>query len=105
MCSFLSTCYNSYVCLVKNYVYSLCQNATWNVWLAKYICNEICSQFVSYTVFKSRFYVNMQVTEEAGLTTAKRLHVSEKSWAKLANHFTILLSDKDTDLITKIQVI
>ncbi|XP_052221948.1 axonemal dynein light chain domain-containing protein 1-like isoform X3 [Dreissena polymorpha] len=45
----------------------------------------------------------MKVTEEAQLTTAKRLHVSEKSWAKLANHFTILLSDKDTDLITKVQ--
>ncbi|XP_052789465.1 axonemal dynein light chain domain-containing protein 1-like isoform X3 [Mya arenaria] len=45
----------------------------------------------------------MKVTEEAQLTTAKRLHVSEKAWAKLANHFTILLSDKDTDLITKVQ--
>ena len=30
--------------------------------------------------------------------------MSEKAWAKLANHFTILLSDKDTDLLTKIQV-
>jgi len=46
----------------------------------------------------------VQVTEEADLTTAKRLHVSEKAWAKLAHHFTILLSDKDTDLLTKIQV-
>ncbi|XP_053380213.1 axonemal dynein light chain domain-containing protein 1-like [Mercenaria mercenaria] len=45
----------------------------------------------------------MKVTEEAGLTTAKRLHVNEKAWAKLAHHFTILLSDKDTDLLTKIQ--
>ncbi|KAL4218861.1 Axonemal dynein light chain domain-containing protein 1 [Mactra antiquata] len=45
----------------------------------------------------------MKVTEEAGLTTAKRLHVNEKAWAKLAHHFTILLSDKDTDLLTRIQ--
>lgn len=48
------------------------------------------------------FYMT-QVTEECGLVTAKRLHVSEKSWAKLANHFTILLSDRDTDLLTLIQ--
>lgn len=45
----------------------------------------------------------LKVTEECRLTTAKRLHVSEKGWAKLANHFTILLSDRDTDLLTKIQ--
>lgn len=44
-----------------------------------------------------------QVTEEANLTTAKKLHVSEKSWAKLATHFTILLSDKDTELLTNLQ--
>ncbi|XP_076455039.1 axonemal dynein light chain domain-containing protein 1-like isoform X2 [Babylonia areolata] len=45
----------------------------------------------------------LKVTEECRLTTAKRLHVSEKAWAKLANHFTILLSDRDTDLLTQIQ--
>ncbi|ESP04990.1 hypothetical protein LOTGIDRAFT_109702, partial [Lottia gigantea] len=45
----------------------------------------------------------MKVTEECQLTTAKRLHVSEKAWAKLAHHFTILLSDKDTELLTIIQ--
>lgn len=43
------------------------------------------------------------MTEECRLVTAKRLHVSEKSWAKLANHFTILLSDRDTDLLTQVQ--
>lgn len=46
-----------------------------------------------------------QVTEEYKLNTAKRLQVLEKSWVKLASHFTILLSDRDTDLHTKIQVI
>ncbi|KAL8625878.1 hypothetical protein ACOMHN_012470 [Nucella lapillus] len=45
----------------------------------------------------------LKVTEECHLTTAKRLHVSEKAWTKLANHFTILLSDRDTDLLTQIQ--
>ncbi|KAK6195039.1 hypothetical protein SNE40_000555 [Patella caerulea] len=45
----------------------------------------------------------MKVTEECQLTTAKRLHVSEKAWAKLAHHFTILLSDKDTEVLTVIQ--
>ncbi len=45
----------------------------------------------------------MQVTEEHSLNTAKRLHVAEKSWAKLANHFTILLSDKDTEALTCLQ--
>lgn len=52
----------------------------------------------------SAYCLAMKVTEEAQVTTAKRLHVSEKAWAKLAQHFTILLSDKDTDLLTKIQI-
>ena len=29
--------------------------------------------------------------------------MSEKGWVKLANHFTILLSDKDTEILTKLQ--
>ncbi|CAH1787293.1 unnamed protein product [Owenia fusiformis] len=45
----------------------------------------------------------LKVTEECQLNTAKRMHISEKSWAKLANHFTILLSDKDTELLAKLQ--
>merc|ERR1719242_1366078 len=45
----------------------------------------------------------LKVTEEYQLNTAKRLQLSEKSWVKMANHFTILLSDRDTDLLTKIQ--
>ena len=46
---------------------------------------------------------HIQVTQEHSLNTAKRLHVSEKAWAKLANHFTILLSDNDTETLTKLQ--
>lgn len=41
--------------------------------------------------------------EEHSLNTAKRLHVSEKAWAKLATHFTICLSDKDTETLTSLQ--
>ena len=45
-----------------------------------------------------------QVTHEHALTTAKRLHVCEKSWAKLANHFSIMLSDKDAEVLSEMQV-
>ena len=44
-----------------------------------------------------------QVTESNALSTAKRLHVSEKSWSKLANHFTIVLSDRDTEQLSQLQ--
>lgn len=37
------------------------------------------------------------------MNSCKRLHVCEKAWVKLANHFTILLSDQDTDMLTKLQ--
>ena len=43
--------------------------------------------------------------EEKSLVTAKRLHISEKSWSKLASHFAILLSDKDTDDLAQLQLI
>lgn len=46
---------------------------------------------------------NFKVTEEANLVTAKRLHGSEKAWVKLATHFTILLSDRDTQILTNLQ--
>ena len=41
--------------------------------------------------------------DEHLVTTAKRLHVSEKAWFKLGNHFTVLLSDQDTDVLAKLQ--
>ena len=43
------------------------------------------------------------MTEEHSLNTAKRIHVSEKAWAKLANHFTVLLSDRDTEVLIRLQ--
>lgn len=45
----------------------------------------------------------LKVTEEHSLSTARRLHVCEKSWSKLANHFTIMLSDQDTAQLTQLQ--
>ena len=41
--------------------------------------------------------------EEHSLNSSKRLHISEKAWVKLASHFTIVLSDKDTELLTRLQ--
>ena len=61
----------------------------------------------SRSLFSATFFdmlmVYFQVTQEHSLNTAKRLHVSEKSWAKLANHFTILLSSNDADTLTRLQ--
>ncbi|ELU17826.1 hypothetical protein CAPTEDRAFT_221957 [Capitella teleta] len=45
----------------------------------------------------------LKVIEEHSLNSCKRLHVCEKAWVKLVNHFTILLSDQDTDMLTKLQ--
>ena len=44
-----------------------------------------------------------QVIEDCKMTTVKRLLVSEKSWMKLSSHFTVLLGDRDTDLLTHVQ--
>ena len=37
------------------------------------------------------------------LTSAKRLHVCEKSWAKLASYFAVLLNDNDSGYLSKLQ--
>ena len=37
-----------------------------------------------------------KVAEEAGLRTVQRLQLCEKAWSKLAGHFAIILSNKDT---------
>lgn len=46
---------------------------------------------------------NVQITEENKLVTAKRLNVAEKSWSKLAKHFTLYISDRDTRDLAEIQ--
>ncbi|XP_071802778.1 axonemal dynein light chain domain-containing protein 1-like isoform X1 [Asterias amurensis] len=45
----------------------------------------------------------LKVTEANSLSTARRLHISERAWSKLANHFTIVLSDRDTDQLSQLQ--
>ncbi|XP_070532396.1 axonemal dynein light chain domain-containing protein 1-like isoform X2 [Ptychodera flava] len=45
----------------------------------------------------------LKVTEANSLATARRIHVTEKSWSKLATHFTIVLSDKDTEEMSTLQ--
>ena len=44
--------------------------------------------------------LTLKVAEEANLQTIKRLQLSEKSWSKLAGHFAIVLSDKDTQQVS-----
>ncbi|EDO47152.1 predicted protein, partial [Nematostella vectensis] len=38
----------------------------------------------------------LKVTDKHSLNTAKKLHLCEKAWAKLARHFAIFLSEKDS---------
>lgn len=44
------------------------------------------------------------MTEEHELTNAKRLHMAEKAWVKLAKHFTILLSGTDSTRLAELQM-
>lgn len=52
---------------------------------------------------KTAYNIALKVTEENKLMTAQRLNVSEKSWAKLARHFALLISDKDNKELNEIQ--
>nr|XP_006825300.1 PREDICTED: axonemal dynein light chain domain-containing protein 1-like [Saccoglossus kowalevskii] len=45
----------------------------------------------------------LKVTDANSLASAKRLHMSEKGWSKLATHFTIVLGDKDTEQLSTLQ--
>lgn len=38
----------------------------------------------------------LKVADQRSLQTLQRIQLSEKSWSKLASHFNIILSDKDT---------
>lgn len=40
-----------------------------------------------------------RVADECNLQTIQRIQLSEKSWCKLAGHFAVLLSDKDTQQV------
>lgn len=41
--------------------------------------------------------------EEGNLITARRAYIAEKAWSKFGHHFTVLLSDKDTEMLTRLQ--
>ena len=40
-----------------------------------------------------------RVAEETNLQTLQRVQLCEKSWCKLAGHFSVLVSDKDTQQV------
>jgi len=37
------------------------------------------------------------------MVTARRAYIAEKAWSKLTHHFAVLLSDKDTEVLTRLQ--
>ena len=41
-----------------------------------------------------------KVAHQRNLKTSQRLHLSEKAWCKLAAHFAVVLSDRDTQQVT-----
>ncbi|CAD5117036.1 DgyrCDS5863 [Dimorphilus gyrociliatus] len=53
---------------------------------------------------QAAFSLALKVTEEHELTNARRLHVAEKAWVKLAKHFTILLSGTDSSMLAELQM-
>lgn len=45
----------------------------------------------------------LKVITERSLNVAKRLHVAEKAWSKVARHFALMLGDHETEALTQIQ--
>lgn len=45
----------------------------------------------------------LKIISENSLSTAKRLHVTEKAWHKLAVHFNVMISDHDTESLVDLQ--
>ncbi len=48
---------------------------------------------------KAAYDLALKVADEGNLQTVRRLQLCEKSWAKLAGHFAILLSNRDTQQV------
>jgi hypothetical protein len=40
-----------------------------------------------------------KVAHQRNLKTSQRLHLNEKAWSKLAAHFAVVLSDRDTQQV------
>lgn len=47
----------------------------------------------------SAHMLSLKVTEKHNLVTVRRLHLFEKAWYKLANHFAVLLGQEDEKLL------
>lgn len=47
----------------------------------------------------SAHMLSLKVTEKHNLVTVRRLHLFEKAWYKLANHFAVLLGQEDEKLV------
>lgn len=45
----------------------------------------------------------LKIMSVNALNTSKRLHVCEKSWAKLGSHFAVFLNDNDSGYLSKLQ--
>lgn len=52
---------------------------------------------------KTSYGIGVKVCEENRLNTCKRLNLAEKSWFKLAKHFALMLTDRDTKDLIAIQ--
>ncbi|PAA74893.1 hypothetical protein BOX15_Mlig006576g2, partial [Macrostomum lignano] len=47
----------------------------------------------------------LKVMEETQLVSCKRLHAAEKAWQHLAGHFSVLLSERDTEDLARVQAL
>ena len=48
---------------------------------------------------QASYDLSLRVAQEEDLQTVQRLQLGEKAWCKLAGHFTVLVSDKDTQQV------
>ena len=47
----------------------------------------------------------IKLIEENDLTIARRFYVSERAWSKMANHFTVFLTERDSADLKDLQVL
>lgn len=62
--------------------------------------NQITNTTFEKELWQQAAYdLSWRVAQEHSLQTLQRLQLSEKAWCKLAGHFVILLSSKDTEQV------
>lgn len=49
---------------------------------------------------QASYDLSVRVAQEYDVQTLQRMQLNEKSWNKLAGHFTILLSNKDSQQVS-----